>query len=75
MNRFILAVLAGATLLCGCASTDGAAPAGERAERGSTSIGSFIPRKSGNGPANVATADKQAIENERQMSSSNVPTR
>jgi hypothetical protein len=76
MKRFSLAALIGATLLSGCA-TEAAKPGGQEvAERGETTLGSLIPRKSAS-PNNVKTVDRQAYENERTMSggTNNAPTR
>jgi uncharacterized protein YceK len=67
MKRFTLAVLAVTVLLSGCASDSSKANGHEVAERGYTPTGSNIPRKNSDGAGNVATADKQALENERMM--------
>lgn len=76
MKRFSLAALIGAALLCGCASETTKPDGQETAERGTTTLGSFIPRKSAP-PDNVKTVDRQAYENERTMSNgtNNAPTR
>jgi hypothetical protein len=76
MKRFSLAALVGATLLSGCASEATKPNGQEPAERGATTLGSFIPRKSAP-PENVKTIDRQAYENERMMGNgtNNAPTR
>jgi hypothetical protein len=62
--------------IAGCASTPGSepgkAPAGERVSDAYVPIGTIIPRKRSQGgapAAPVAEVDKQALENERAMSS------
>lgn len=63
------AILAGATLLSGC-SSDPTKQGDAVADSGSTSIGSYIPRKksAGAGPVNTSTADLQQLENARNNS-------
>lgn len=67
MKSITLAALAGATLLCGCAANNPAQDGQQAmADRGTTSVGSYIPRKGGTGRADgVTVADKQQLENER----------
>jgi hypothetical protein len=63
MKRITLGLLAGAVLLTGCANTN---PTGEQtvADQSYTPTGTFIPRK-GATKGEVATVDKQALENDR----------
>jgi uncharacterized protein YceK len=77
MKRFILAALAGAILLSGCASDSNKANGQEVAERTYTPVGTYIPQKNNSGAGNVTTVDKQALENERTMNngSINLPQR
>jgi uncharacterized protein YceK len=65
MKRFTLAVLAATVLLSGCASDSSKVNGNEVAERTYTPTGTNIPRKNSDGGGNVATADKQALENQR----------
>ncbi|QJE01156.1 hypothetical protein HH212_14865 [Massilia forsythiae] len=67
MKSITLAALAGATLLCGCAANNPAQDGQQAmADRGTTSVASYIPRKGGR-PDNVTVADKQQLENQRVM--------
>jgi len=60
--------------IAGCASTPGSdagkTPAGDRVSDAYVPIGTIIPRKRSQGgtPTPVAEVDKQALENERAMS-------
>ena len=73
MKGMTLAALAGAILLCGCASTDNNPTTGQNtvASREDAPLGSFIKKKPGSGSDSV-TLDKQALENQRMMNSSPV---
>lgn len=67
MKCFTLAALAGAVMLCGCASTDPNVKIA--AEESYTPIGTMIARK---GPArteDTSGVDKQKLENDRIMGS------
>lgn len=71
--RYLLVVVVAS--ITGCASAPGSesgkAPAGERVSDAYVPIGTIIPRKrsQGGAPATpVAEVDKQALENERAMS-------
>jgi len=74
MKHLVAALLGSAVLLCGCASpnNDANADRQDSADRGTTTLGSLIPRKSGSHPGNVANVDKQALENDRAMNSNNI---
>jgi type IV pilus biogenesis protein CpaD/CtpE len=76
MKGMTLAAVAGAILLCGCASTDNPTTGQNTvASRGEAPLGSYIKKKSGTNDNTML--DKQALENERQMNngSINLPTR
>jgi PBP1b-binding outer membrane lipoprotein LpoB len=75
MKRITLGLLAGAVLLTGCANTN---PSGENtvADQTYTPTGTYIARK-GPSKGDVATVDKQALENDRTMGNGaiNLPQR
>jgi hypothetical protein len=76
MTRLTFATLAGAVLLCGCASQpaekNGNAP--EVAERGEATLGTLFPQKNKNRPTNSITANTQDMENSRIMNAGTNPT-
>lgn len=78
MKDWILAPLAAALLLGGCAAGAGGTGGQDTlADRNDPPTGTFIKRKGGTRPDNVTTADKQALENDRIMGngSINLPQR
>lgn len=68
MRCFTLAILAGAVMLSGCASTN---TIPDR-EESYTPLGSMIPRKGPSRADNTTIADKQALENDRTMGGTNL---
>lgn len=65
MKCLTLAILAGAVMLCGCASTNTSPD--QEASNSYTPLGSIIPRKSPSRADNITVVDKQALENDRIM--------
>jgi hypothetical protein len=75
MKRYMLAALAGLTLISGCASDPArTADAGARGiDRSDPPLGSLIRRKAGtNGPEMSNQADIQALENARTMNNATI---
>jgi PBP1b-binding outer membrane lipoprotein LpoB len=72
MKCFILAILAGAVMLCGCTSVN---TSPDQEANNYTPLGTMIPRKSPNRADNITTVDKQALENDRTMGGTNLDGR
>lgn len=78
MKRFMLAALAGAILMSGCAAdgTQTAGQGGGGVNRDDPPLGSLIKRKPGStGTQNATQADMQALENARTMNMGNTSGR
>jgi hypothetical protein len=78
MKRFMLAAVAGAILMSGCAAdaTQGQGQGGSTLNRDDPPLGSLIKRKPGSPGAQTATqADIQALENARTMGMGNTSGR
>lgn len=67
MKCFILASLAGAVLLSGCASTENPDGKVAKSEESYIPLGTLIARKSPNRAESTKVVDKQALENDRLM--------
>lgn len=66
MKWFTLASLAGAVILCGCASTNADSDSAKYEEK-YVPLGTLIARKDPSRADNVKSIDKQSLENDRTM--------